>query len=97
MELTDKLRAKTGLFFVGMELGNRRDQIKQDRPQRTDLIEDLDKLFNLVTESLEVFNHLDKENDELIRSNFAKETQILKLEREIRELNNELQSKTEDL
>lgn len=84
--MIEMIKRKTGLWMVYLKIQNSLDKIKETHPQRTDLIESMEKSLTEVGESVLYFEHVDK----LLRASNSKqyqmEIEIMQLKQKIRHL-----------
>jgi len=80
------IKRKTGLWMVYLKIQNSLDKIKETHPQRTDLIESMEKSLTEVGDAVLYFEHVDK----LLRASnskqYAMEIEIMQLKQKIRHL-----------
>lgn len=82
----EMIKRKTGLWTVYLKIQNSLDKIKETHPQRTDLIESMERSLTEVGEAVLYFEHADK----LLRASNSKqykmEIEIMQLKQKIRHL-----------
>lgn len=82
----EMIKRKTGLWMVYLKIQNSLDKIKENHPQRTDLIESMEKSLTEVGEAVLYFEHVDRL---LMASNskqYKMEIEIMQLKQKIRHL-----------
>jgi hypothetical protein len=84
--MLEMIKRKTGLWTVYLKIQNSLDKIKETHPQRTDLIDSMEKSLTEVGEAVLYFEHVDK----LLRASNSKqyqmEIEIMQLKQKIRHL-----------
>lgn len=84
--MIEMIKRKTGLWMVYLKIQNSLDKIKETHPQRTDLIESMEKSLTEVGDAVLYFEHVDK----LLRASNSKqyqmEIEIMQLKQKIRHL-----------
>ena len=86
MSSIEFIKRKTGLWTVYLKIQNSLDKIKETHPQRTDLIESMEKSLTEVGEAVLYFEHVDRL---LMASNskqYKMEIEIMQLKQKIRHL-----------
>ena len=86
MSSIEFIKRKTGLWTVYVKIQNSLDKIKENHPQRTDLIQSMEKSLTEVGDAVLYFEHVDK----LLRASnskqYAMEIEIMQLKQKIRHL-----------
>jgi len=84
--MIEMIKRKIGLWTVYYKIQNSLDKIKETHPQRTDLIESMEKSLTEVGDAVLYFEHVDK----LLRASNSKqyqmEIEIMQLKQKIRHL-----------
>jgi hypothetical protein len=85
------IKRKTGLWTVYLKIQNSLDKIKETHPQRTDLIDSMEKSLTEVGEAVQYLNHVDKMLMATNRRNHELELENIKLKQENKSLNKHLE------
>jgi hypothetical protein len=80
------IKRKTGLWTVYLKIQNSLDKIKEKHPQRTDLIDSMEKSLTDVGEAVLYFEHIDKLLQASNKKQFQMEIEIMQLKQKIRHL-----------
>lgn len=80
------IKRKTGLWTVFLKIQNSLDKIKEKHPQRTDLIDSMEKSLTDVGEAVLYFEHIDKLLQASNKKQFQMEIEIMQLKQKIRHL-----------
>ena len=80
------VKRKTGLWTVYLKIQNSLYKIKETHPQRTDLIQSMEKSLTEVGEAVLYFEHVDKLLQASNKKQFAMEIEIMQLKQKIRHL-----------
>lgn len=84
--MLEMIKRKTGLWTVYLKIQNSLDKIKETHPQRTDLIDSMEKSLTEVGEAVLYFEHVDKLLQASNKKQFAMEIEIMQLKQKIRHL-----------
>ena len=80
------VKRKTGLWTVYLKIQNSLYKIKETHPQRTDLIQSMEKSLTEVGEAVLYFEHVDRLLRASNKKQFAMEIEIMQLKQKIRHL-----------
>ena len=80
------IKRKTGLWTVFLKIQNSLDKIKETHPQRTDLIDSMEKSLIEVGDAVLYFDHVDKLLQASNKKQFQMEIEIMQLKQKIRHL-----------
>ena len=80
------IKRKTGLWTVYYKIQNSLEKIKEKHPQRTDLIDSMEKSLTEVGEAVLYFEHVDKLLQASNKKQYQMEIEIMQLKQKIRHL-----------
>jgi predicted RNase H-like nuclease (RuvC/YqgF family) len=89
--MLEMIKRKAGLNVVYWKINNTLEEIKQKRPDRTDLISSMEKSLTEVGEAVQYLNHVDKMLMATNRRNHELELENIKLKQENKSLNKHLE------